>query len=230
MKFDKTIRSISTVIHELGHSMHSLYTDKKQPIYASTSIFYAEIASIVNEVLLSYYLLDHYRNDKDLCRMVLDELIRNFFATTTRQIIFSDFEYHANQMINASQPFTKEVLKNLYLQMIEKYQGLQKADKANFDKPPYSYAYSTIFRVGHFYVGNFYVYKYAIGQMVAILVANKIYRGDKAMIERYFQFLSSGNSKSPIDTIKILGIDLYNQSIYLEVKNVLDELIKRLGK
>jgi oligoendopeptidase F len=223
MNFDKTIRSIATIAHELGHSMHSLYTNKHQTIYTSTSIFYAEIASIVNETLLSYYFLDYYQHDKDLCKLVLDELIRNFFATTSRQIVFSNFEYDANHLVNQSLPFTKEAIKDLYLKMIDKYQGLSDKDKTNFNKTPYAYGYSTIFRISHFYVGNFYVYKYAIGQIVAILIANKIYQGDNRTINKYFDFLSSGDSKSPLDTIKILGIDLYDKKVYQEVNKIVGQ-------
>jgi oligoendopeptidase F len=230
MNFDKTIRSISTVAHELGHSMHSLYTNKHQTIYTSTSIFYAEIASIVNEALLSYYFLDHYKNDKELCKLILDELIRGFFATTSRQIVFSNFEYEANKLVNESKPFTKEVIKDLYLEMIDKYQGINAIEKSKISKQPYSYGYSTIFRISHFYAGNFYVYKYAIGQIVALLIADKIYHGDKKTINKYFEFLSSGDSKSPIDTIKILGIDLYDKKNYQLVKQIIDKLINQLNK
>jgi oligoendopeptidase F len=85
-----------------------------------------------------------------------------------------------------------------------------------YDVEPYSYGLSTIFRIGHFYMGNFYVYKYAIGQIVAILIADKIVNGNQDMINRYFDFLSSGSFKSPIETIKLLGIDLYDKKTYVE--------------
>mgnify|MGYP002470902818 CR=1 FL=1 len=230
MNFDETFRSISTIAHELGHSMHSLYFNKKQKVYADCGIFYAEISSIVNETLLSLYLIDKYKNDKEMTRMILDEFISNFFSTTTRQIIFSNFEYLANQYVNQAKPFTKESLKKLYIDMIKKYQGVSKEiDKKINTTVPYTYIPSTIFRIGHFYVGNFYVYKYAIGQIVAIDVANKIYNGDKQMLKRYFDFLSSGCSKSPLDTIKILGIDLRSEKPYNESKNFIDEIIKKFN-
>lgn len=162
--------------------------------------------------------------------MILDEFISNFFSTTTRQIIFSNFEYLANQYVNQAKPFTKESLKKLYIDMIKKYQGVSKEiDKKINTTVPYTYIPSTIFRIGHFYVGNFYVYKYAIGQIVAIDVANKIYNGDKQMLKRYFDFLSSGCSKSPLDTIKILGIDLRSEKPYNESKNFIDEIIKKFN-
>jgi oligoendopeptidase F len=223
MNFDKSIGSISTIAHELGHSMNSLYINKKQKVYADVSIFYAEISSIVNETLLSYYLLDYYRNDLDMKKMILDELINNFIATTTRQIIFSATEYALNNFVNAGKPFTKEVAKQTYEAMMEKYQGIDADLKIKMKKEPYTYLLSTILRIPHFYVGNFYVYKYAVGQIVAVIVANKIFHGDKTMQQNYLKFLSSGNSLSPIDTIKLLGVDLFNSKTYSEAKSALDD-------
>lgn len=231
MNFDGTLRSVGTIAHELGHSMHSLYFNKKQKVYADCAIFYAEIASIVNETLLSLYLVDKYENNKVMQRMILDELIHNFFATTTRQIIFSNFEYIANQYVNESKPFTKESLRDLYIQMIKKYEGLTKqSEKKLRSVIPYTYSLSTIFRISHFYVGNFYVYKYAIGQIVAIYVASRIYSKDRTMLKKYFEFLSSGCSKSPLETIKILGVDLYSDKPYIESKKFIDKMINKFSK
>jgi oligoendopeptidase F len=114
MNFDHTIRSVSTIAHELGHSLNSYYINKKQKIYNEVSIFYAEIASIVNEMLLSYYLLDKYKKDVEMSKLILDELINNFFSTVSRQIIFSNTEYELNKLVNNSQPFTKENIKQIY--------------------------------------------------------------------------------------------------------------------
>jgi oligoendopeptidase F len=114
--------------------------------------------------------------------------------------------------------------------MIDKYQGIDKEMKQKIKKAPYSYSLSTILRIPHFYAGNFYVYKYAIGQIVAILVADEIYKGNKNMLSKYFNFLSSGSSLSPIDTIKLLNVDLNKPETYHKVKQVLNNWIKRLSK
>jgi oligoendopeptidase F len=106
--------------------------------------------------------------------------------------------------------------------MIDKYQGINKEMRTKINKQPYSYSLSTILRIPHFYAGNFYVYKYAIGQIVAILVANEIYRGNQDMIQKYFRFLSSGSSLSPLDTIKLLGVDLNKPKVYQDAKNILN--------
>jgi oligoendopeptidase F len=97
MNYDKTFNSLKTLVHELGHSINSYYVNKNQKIYTSVSIFYAEIASITNEVLLSYYLLKKYKDNEKFKIMLYDEMLGNFFNTTTRQVVFSNFEYIANQ-------------------------------------------------------------------------------------------------------------------------------------
>jgi oligoendopeptidase F len=222
MNFENSIRSVSTIAHELGHSLNSYYIGKKQKVYQGVSIFYAEIPSIVNEMLLFYYLLDKYSNNEEFTKLVLDELISNSFSTISRQIVFSNTEYVLNQHINNSQPFTKENIKKVYYEMLDKYCGIEKEMASKLKKEPYSYSLSTILRIPHFYAGNFYVYKYAIGQIVATLVADKLYHGDKQMLKKYFTFLSSGSSLSPMDTIKLLGIDLKDPKIYLQVKKVID--------
>lgn len=230
MNYSNTIGSVSTLVHELGHSMHSLYFNKFQGVYTSCSIFYAEIASIVNEVLLSYYWIDNYKNDKTMLTMVYDTMINDFFSTTTRQIIFSNFEYEAIKMIENNQEFSFDSIEKLYLKMIDKYEGLKKSQLMKYKKEPFRYNLSTILRISHFYIGNFYVYKYSIGQIVAIIVANKIYHGDKDMLDKYFKFLKSGNSKSPIETIKLLDIDLKNPQIWSDAYKIINNWINKFKK
>jgi oligoendopeptidase F len=225
MNFNGTYDSVSTAIHELGHSMNSYYYNKKQPVYSDTTIFTAEIPSIVNEILLAENMLKKYSGNKEMKTYILRELIDNFFGCTTRQIIFSNFEYIANDLINNSQPFTKENLRKVYLDMMDKYIGIK--NKKKYDINPYAYSLSTIFRIPHFYAGNFYVYKYAIGQIVAVNIASKIISGDKNVLNKYFEFLSSGTSKSPLDTIKILGIDLTANEPYIVAKKYIEEKIKQ---
>lgn len=224
MNFNKTIDSIFTLAHELGHSVHANFVLKHQDIYNEVSIFYAEIPSIVNETILAYALLDKYKNDENLCRWILIELLKNFFGTVTRQIIFSNTEYDLINLINNNQPFTKEGIKQIYLQNIKKYTYVEN----QHDKFPYSLSLSTILRIPHFYVGNFYVYKYAIGQIVAIKIATALYRGDKTMRDKYFKFLTLGSSLPPLECIKTLGIDINNPNVYKDVYSIVGSWIKQL--
>ncbi len=227
MNFDGTMGSVETITHELGHSMNSYYSCKAQDVYVDTRIFYAEIASITTETLLILYLLNKYKNDKTMTNFYLKRLLDNFFASTTRQIEFSNFEYEANKMINNMQPFATDTIKNLFLQMLKKYENLSDVKLSEFKKEPYKYYLSTILRIPHFYAGNFYVYKYAIGQICGLIVAYKIYHGDKGMLNKFIKFLSSGSSLSPLDTIKILGIDLNTKKPYDDVKQIIKRLLSK---
>ena len=228
MNFDGTMNSVETITHELGHSMNSYYSSKAQEVYVDTCIFYAEIASIATETLLILYLLNKYKKDQKMVNFYLKRLFDNFFASTTRQIEFSNFEYEANKMINNMEPFTADTAKKLYLSMLQKYEKLSKQKAVKFaKKEPYKFYLSTILRIPHFYAGNFYVYKYAIGQICGLIVAYKIYNGDKDMLNNFIKFLSSGCSLSPLDTIKLLGIDLNDKKPYEQVKEIALNLLKK---
>ncbi|MGL4647752.1 MAG: oligoendopeptidase F [Mycoplasmoidaceae bacterium] len=226
MNFDNTIQSLFTVAHELGHSLHSYFFDKNQEVHASCSIFYAEIASITNEMILSYYLLENSKSDKEKL-FILDQVINGFFSTTTRQIIFSNFEYEIIQKITNNQPITFETIVDTYKAMNEKYTDFKTKKK---DVVPFSYSLSTILRIDHFYVGNFYVYKYAIGQICAMIIAKRIYENDQEVIKKYFNFLKSGSSLSPIDTIKILGIDFSDENVWKSCLKEINDLINEFNK
>lgn len=226
MNYDKTISSLYTLVHELGHSLHSYYFNEAQLINASCEIFYAEISSITNEVILSLYLLEN--ENKDINKLqILDELITGFFATTTRQIIFSNFEYQMIDKLNNNQPITYETIKDAYYKANDEYSYMP---KSKFYSKKYEPSISTILRISHFYVGNFYVYKYAVGQIPALISAYKIFNNDKDFIEKYKNFLKSGSSLSPIDTIKILGIDLEKESTWNETIYIISELINTFIK
>jgi oligoendopeptidase F len=224
LNFNSSFDSVSTLAHELGHSMNSLYFVSSQPVYADTTIFTAEIPSILNETLLGLYMIEKYKDDKELKNNFINEIVSGFFSTVSRQIIFSNFEYEANKMVNESVPFTEQSLQDLYEKMIFKYSS--KTDKKA--KKPYSYSLSTIFRISHFYAGNFYVYKYAVGQIVAICLARKIINKEKGILDKFYEFLKSGTSKSPLDTIKILGIDLQDPKIYDECFSFIEDLINQM--
>lgn len=222
MNFDETINSVYTATHEIGHSLNSYFFGKKQSVHCSCSIFYAEISSITNELVLSYYLLDKAKSKKEKL-YIIDKILSGFFSTTTRQIIFSNFEYEIiNKELN-NEPITYEVIEETYRSMNEKYTGFKRNKKPTIYN---KYSSSTILRIDHFYVGNFYVYKYAIGQICAIYIAKKLYDKNSDMLARYFKFLESGSKLSPLDTIKILGIDFNDKEIWEECKANLEYFLK----
>ncbi|MEF9985446.1 MAG: oligoendopeptidase F [Malacoplasma sp.] len=221
MNYDETINSLYTVAHELGHSLHSYYFNTSQIVNASCEIFYAEIASITNEVILSLHLLEKEKRDINKLE-ILDELLTGFFSTTTRQIIFSNFEYQMIEKLNNNQPITFETIKAAYYDSNKEFSY---ATKSKFFNKKYEPSISTILRISHFYVGNFYVYKYAVGQIPALISAYKIFKGDKVFIEKYKAFLKSGSSLSPLDTIKLLGIDLEKEDSWNESVEIINKLI-----
>ena len=231
MNFDGTMRSLETVIHELGHSVNSYYINKNQKIYNDEKIFYAEISSITNETLLSYYLIDKYKKRPKNKLFVLDSLIKNFFNTTSRQIVFSEFEYIMNMKVNHNEAFTTESVESTYFDLMTKYLDVNPKDKDLYSNDIY-YRFSllTPYRVSHFYAGNFYVYKYAIGQLGAIINAKRIHDKDDKQLARLYTFLESGTSKSPLETVKLLGIDLSKDAPWQEAQKIVDEWIEEYIK
>ncbi|WP_052663041.1 oligoendopeptidase F [Mycoplasmoides pirum] len=230
MNFDNTLRSVYTIVHELGHSMHTWKLLEKQKIYTDVSIFYAEISSIANEMLLNYYLLNKYKNDSKMKVLILNEMIQNFFATTTRQIMFSNFEYEANEKINNGEEFSSESAFDLYTKMYEKYLGFSKNAVKKLKTSNYKKGLSIIVAVPHFYAGIFYVYKYAIGQVASIIATKRILENKPNALNNFMKFLSSGNSLSPLDTIKLLDIDLTKSNSWKEALDIVSEWIEMLSK
>ena len=225
MNFEGTMDSVETLAHELGHSVHSYYSVKNQKIYADYEIFYAEIASNTTETLLYFYLINKYKKNKELVNTYLKRILDNFFNCTTRQIQFSNFEYEANRMVNESIPFDFASLKKLNLETIQKYQIISKNKLAQYKKQPYTKSLATILGIDHFYIGNFYVYKYAIGQICGLIMAYHIFKGSRIHLNKFIDFLSSGSAKSPLNTIKILGIDLTKIEPYNEAIKIIKKLL-----
>lgn len=225
MNYDETIQSIYTLVHELGHSMNSYYFGQKQKVYQDTAIFYAEISSINNEMLLNHYLLNKYKDDLEMKLMILDEMISGFIATTSRQIIFSNFEWLANDWVNNGLPFTYENIEKSYYDLMSDYLPVNKTFEETMNSEN-KFGLVTPLRISHFYVGNFYVYKYAIGQVAAIIASDRILRKEPMAKERLFDFLSSGDSLSPLDTIKLLNIDLEKSEPWIEAGKILESWVE----
>ncbi|GAA5414964.1 oligoendopeptidase F [Ureaplasma ceti] len=225
MNYDETIQSIYTLVHELGHSMNSYYYGQKQKIYQETSIFYAEISSINNEMLLNHYLLNKYKDDPEMKLMILDEMISGFIATTSRQVIFSNFEWVANEWVNQGLPFTYENIEKTYYDLMSEYLPTKKTFEETMSSES-KYGLVTPLRISHFFVGNFYVYKYAIGQVAAIIAADRVIKNEPGAKDRLFNFLSSGDSLSPLDTIKLLNVDLEQSQPWEEAGQILSSWIE----
>lgn len=193
------IDSVSTIAHELGHSMHSYYSNKKQTyINHSYPIFLAEIASTTNEILLNDYL---YRNaeTKDEKIYYLVDLLEKIRTTIYRQTMFAEFEMIMHQKEEKGIPLTEEEFSNTYYELNKLYYG---DNVVSDDLIRYEWA-----RIPHFYT-SFYVYKYATGMSCAIKIANDILMGKENAKDAYLDFLSSGGSDYPLNILKKTGIDM----------------------
>ena len=190
--YKKSLASYTIIAHELGHAMHSYFSDKNQPREKSGyTIFLAEIASTTNEVLLINYLLSKAQTDEEK-KSLYNKLFDEVKATIFRQTMFAEFEEKVHAMHEAGEGLTKDKLCNEYYKLNERYFG----DVKLVDETKYEWA-----RIPHFF-NSFYVYKYATGMITAICFANRILSGEENAISDYFKFLSAGCSSDPVTILK----------------------------
>ncbi len=191
--------SVFTIAHELGHAMHSYFSNKNQPeSKAGYEIFVAEVASTVNEILLTHYLLDTIE-EKDARRYVLNHYLDQFRTTVVRQTMFAEFEKMTHATVENGQALTHESLCGMYGDLNALYYGpqIERDDIISFEWS----------RIPHFY-NAFYVYKYATGFSCAVKIASDILSGKKNAVRDYIRFLSSGGSDYPIELLKIAHVDI----------------------
>ncbi|WP_332694946.1 oligoendopeptidase F [Halalkalibacter lacteus] len=191
--------SLFTLVHECGHAMHSWYSSNHQPqITAGYSIFVAEVASTVNEVLLIRYLLKHTEDEK-MKKHLLNHFIDSFRGTLFTQVMFSEFEKITHEKAEKGEPLNAEVFNEIYETIFREFNG----DELIFDEEV-KYGWS---RIPHFY-RPFYVYKYATGYASAIHIADQLLEGKPETLESYLTFLKSGSSDYPLELLKATGVDL----------------------
>ena len=199
LNYQKTTGNVFTLAHELGHAMHSYFSERNQPQEkAGYTLFVAEVASTVNEVLLLKYLMKTTTDEK-LKKYLLSYYMDMLKGTLFRQTQFAEFEYIAHSMVEEGQPLTKDALCKVYHDLNKKYYG---RSVVSDDEIAYEWA-----RIPHFYRA-FYVYKYATGIITAVSIAERIYSEGAPAVEDYFKFLSSGGSDSPVELLKLAGVDL----------------------
>lgn len=219
LNFTGTLEDLFTTAHELGHVMHSYYSNKNQPyIDSSYVIFTAEVASTVNEYLLYRYLLER-SSQKDEKAYLLSHHLDSIRSTLYRQTFFADFEAQMHSMVDEDNPVTPEALCKAYGELYELYHG----KKFVVDQElTYEWA-----RIPHFY-NSFYVYQYATGISAAIYLAKKIYAGDTGALEAYLNFLKQGGSDYPINLLKKAGVDMSDEAPIEAALEDFSETLKQL--
>lgn len=219
LNYTKTTHDIFTIAHELGHAMHSHYSDSNQPHAKSQyTIFVAEVASTVNEVLLLKHLLSSTK-DENLKKYLFSYYLDMFRTTLFRQTMFAEFEKTAHEMDAKGKPLTPKSLSDAYYKLNKKYYGPALTHDSMIR---YEWA-----RIPHFY-NSFYVYKYATGITAAVNIANRILSEGETAVADYKKFLKSGASDSPYELLKLTGVDLADKKPYEvamnEFKDTLDSL------
>ena len=221
MSYEETLSDVSTLAHEMGHAMHSYYSNKYQTYQDHDyKIFVAEVASQVNEVLLYRYLLDTSDN-KEFKIKIIDGLLQKYKGAIYRQAMFSEFELFIHDMSEKGEILTKDIMNDKYYELNKLYFG---PNVVVDDLIKYEWS-----RIPHFYY-NFYVYQYSIGFAVSTYIANKIYSGDKIMRDNYLKFLSLGNSVNPIDSLRVCGVDVTREDYINDSIKYMKELISEINK
>lgn len=199
LNYENNIESVSTLAHEMGHAMHTYYSNLNQDYNnANYPIFLAEMASTVNEVLLSEYLINN-TSDIDEKIYYLNEFIDKFKGTVFRQVMFATFEKEIHEKYENNEAITPSVLCDEYYKLNQLYFS---PSVIVDDDIKYEWA-----RIPHFY-SSFYVYKYATGFISALVIASKLINNESGFKDKYIKFLSSGGSNYPLDILKELGINL----------------------
>ncbi len=226
LNWNNTLDDVFTLVHEIGHNMHSYYSEKNQPFhYAGYSIFVAEVASITNEALLLDYLVEN-ASSKEEKMALIEKFLIGAQATFFRQTRFADFEKATHDRGLNGEILTEEALTKLFGDMYQKYWG---PEMTTDTEEGLSWA-----RVHHLVKYDFYVYQYATGFAAAQALAEQIKNEGKPAIDRYLKFLSSGSSDYPINVLKNAGVDMGSkapiESAISRINRYLDELEKLMNE
>jgi oligoendopeptidase F len=228
INYQGTYNDVSTVAHELGHTLQSYYSNKTQPYpLASYPIFVAEVASTFNEALLIDHMLGQIKDDSTRLSL-LGSYLENIKSTVFRQTQFAEFELRMHERAQSGMPVTGDALGKLYLDITKKYYGSDQGVCVVDDYVAHEWSF-----IPHFY-RDFYVFQYATSFTASSALSEKVLAGDKEATRRYLTFLSSGGSKYPIDLLKDAGVDMTtDEPLDLTIRKmnrVMDEMEKLLAK
>ena len=219
LNYTKNLDSVFTLIHEMGHSIHSYYSRTAQDYaYSDYKIFVAEVASTCNECLLMHDLLEK-TTDKEQRKYLLNHYLDSFKGTLFRQTMFAEFEKNAHEYCAQGKPLTAEALSQMYLELNQKYFG---PDMEKDEEIAYEWM-----RIPHFYT-PFYVYQYATGYSAAVALSAKILKEGKPAVDAYMSFLKGGESKDPIDLLKMAGVDMTTEKPVADALALFGDLVTEL--
>lgn len=219
LNYQDRLRDVFTLAHELGHSLHSYFTRATQPfVYGEYTIFVAEVASTLNEALLTHYLLQSGA-DAALRRRLLAQQIEEIRGTIFRQTMFAAFELWMHEQAERGQPLTADALSQHYRALVARYHG---PELVIDDELAYEWM-----RIPHFYY-QFYVYQYATGISAALALSRQIINEGQPAIERYLRFLRSGSSRSSIDLLRDAGVDMTSPAPIQAAMDTFAELVSQL--
>lgn len=218
MNFNGTLNDVFTLAHEMGHSIHTYYSNQAQPyVYAGYKIFVAEVASTCNEALLIRHLLGKAKSRQER-RYLINHFLESFRGTLFRQTMFAEFEQKAHEMAQKGQTLTAKALGQIYHQLNVDYFGAEMTVDGEID-----YEWE---RIPHFYT-PFYVYQYATGFSAAVAISSRILDGDEDVTRGYRRFLEGGCTKPPVELLKLCGVDLSSPQPVKEALAVFEDLLKR---
>ncbi len=221
LNFEGRYEDVTTLAHELGHSMHTYYSCANQPYNLSSyNIFVAEVASTVNELLLVHYLLNNTK-DKNEKLFLLNQLMELYKGTIFRQVMFAEFERDMHAFVEDGEILTNEFLSSKYYDLVKKYFG---KDVVCDDLIKNEWM-----RIPHFYY-DFYVYKYAIGLSCATKIVDGILNKEDKALENYLNFLKTGGSMHPADELKVAGVDIFDENLYLSAIKKFESFIDSFHK
>lgn len=221
LNYNNTLDSMFTLAHEMGHALHSYFSDKNQDyIYAQYKIFVAEVASTTNEALLMNYILKNTQ-EKKMKMYLINHYLEQFRTTIYRQTMFAEFEKITHEKVEAGEALTADSLSEIYLELNGEYYG----DGVKLDE----YIEMEWARIPHFY-SSFYVYKYATGFSAATALSNMIINKEDQAKERYLEFLKSGGSDYPIELLKKVGVDMTTPKPIEQALKVFEGLLDEMEK
>jgi oligoendopeptidase F len=219
LNYNNTLDNVYTLAHEMGHAIHSYYSDQTQPyVYAGYKIFVAEVASTCNESLLIDHMLKN-TNDKKQKAYLINHFLEKFKGTLFRQTMFAEFEMITHKMVEDEESLTADALCKIYHDLNVKYFG----DGIVID-PEIDMEWS---RIPHFY-NAFYVYQYATGYSAAIALSRRILNEGAPAVEDYIRFLSSGSSNYPIELLKAAGVDMSTKEPVHQALQLFEELLGQM--